>query len=54
MTAVPHYPPEARARHRCHQEEKGQELFFKTAEREIVVQIGKKILWEKHRTKRKS
>lgn len=37
MTAVPHYPPKARARHNHHQGEKGQEQFFKTAEREIGV-----------------
>ena len=41
MIAVPHYPPKARARHNHHQEEKGQEQFFKTAEREIDVEIGK-------------
>lgn len=41
MTVVPHYPPEARARPNHHQGENGQEQFFKTAERKIVVQGDK-------------
>lgn len=53
MTAVPHYTPKARARCNHHQEEKGQEQFFKAAEREIVIQIGEGYCEKKAQNKKK-